>query len=766
MPARKYWLIWLALSHALLLAIFYVNKPIAARAPREKSAFSEARAQQVLSHLTNNIGLRLAGTPKAEQAAQYLANELRAIPGVEVDVQRVSDAHHLPGTFVPWPVIKYHVTNVVARIPGWTREAVLLNAHYDTLGDSPGAGDDGIGIVAIVEAARALAAGPKLEHSVIILCNGGEEYGLYGADGFIRNHPLAKDVKAYLYIDGGPGGATTLLYSGPGTGSLVEAYAQVAPKPQADSAYLDLIDSGVLSHDGDHRPFRAQGVPGLVFATIADLWACHTKLDRFDRVEPGAVQHLGETMLEVSRFLANHELPSQIEPERSIYFDVFGAFVVRYSGSAGVALGVLSGILAGLCLWSMRRRGYAAMSGISRAFFAAFVSACAAVLGAACAGLLLAYVLGRSYSWYNTPWIAYFAFVVPACVSFAAAWSCMRVRGQDGVWNVWLASVLGWTALSLWAAFSHGRSGYIPLSWSLGLSLGLLAALRWPALRSGILLAACVPGLYTIVHLAPMLRTMLAQAGIQPLPISPDPIVGVLYSSAVAAAGVAIALPVQAFEIHKRARLPLLAAVVASLGLAATVTPFSAERPRRILVTQAETEGRSAFLLRARDVLPLDSALGKLSGAREIAQKWPNFEVYEPEPTHEVAGPAPNFAPPSLELLSRTDNADGTRTLQLRLHAETTNLRMFVERGRVASWSVHPEVAEPPAADGRAAIYFQGVDPSGETISLTLRGNEPAEIELIASTFAPSPELLQLTAAFPDWALPVPLLARSVKLSI
>jgi hypothetical protein len=88
-------------------------------------------------------------------------------------------------------------------------------------------------------------------------------------------------------------------------------------------------------------------------------------------------------------------------------------------------------------------------------------------------------------------------------------------------------------------------------------------------------------------------------------------------------------------------------------------------------------------------------------------------------------------------------------------------VRFFVERGRVVRWSVHPELAEPPLADGRAAIYFQGFDPAGETISLTLRGDQPTEVEIIASTFEPSAELKQLTAAFPPWAVPVPLCARA-----
>jgi hypothetical protein len=260
-----------------------------------------------------------------------------------------------------------------------------------------------------------------------------------------------------------------------------------------------------------------------------------------------------------------------------------------------------------------------------------------------------------------------------------------------------------------------------------------------------------------------MLRTMLAQAGLQPLPIVADPVIAVLCGLLVCVAGAAIALPVLALGIPREAWKPLAAAVLAGLATAAAVAPFTAERPRRILVTQAEAGGRSAFLFRARDPLSLDPVLEHVPGAQPIRTGWPSFEIYEPAPTHEVAGPAPSFAAPSVEVGASSANADGTRTLELRLHAQTPNVRLFVERGRVVRWSVHAEVAEPPLADGRAAIYFQGFDPEGETISITLRGKQPAEIEIIASTFEPSAELKQLTAAFPDWALPVPLCARSIK---
>lgn len=768
------WLLWAALVHGLLLAVFLVNRPIPPRgqdAPAQ--AFSEARARKVLHHLTNDIGLRLAGTAGAERAAADLAARLRAIPGVEVDVQHVEDARLFQGTFVPWPLIAYRVTNVVARIPGRSRDAILLDAHYDTLGDSPGAGDDGLGVAAMVESARALAAGPQLERSVIILCNGGEEYGLYGADGFIRHHPWAEDVRAYLYIDGGPGGPATLLYSGPGTPGLIDAYARAAPHPLTSSAYLDLIESALLSHDGDHRPFRDHNVPGLVFAPIGDMWAPHTMLDRYARVQPGTLQHLGESVLQVTRELANApELMRAIEPERSIYFDVLGAFVVHYRAPVGVMLALLCTVLAVLAV----RRARVSLRDLLRASFAAFVCAVCAVVASLASGVVLAFVLQRGHGWYASPWIVYPAFIAPACAAiFAGQRALARRSDQDqdqdqdrerALWATWCAYLGGWTTLALVAAIAHARSGYLPLLWSAGLGAGLLAALRWPARRRGIALLAIAPGLYGVLQLGPLLCTMCAQMGLQPLPFPADPVLAMLCGALVATASAALALPVHALGESQWPLRSYVVLAVAGVVLSASTFPFTPERPRRVLVTQGAQADRSAYLLRARDVLPLEPVLAQLPAARPARADWTSFEVFEPAPTHELPAPAPDFPLPSAALLSQVVNDDGTRSVELQLRSATPNLRMFVQAGRVVRWSIHPQVAEPPLAGGRATVYFQGFPPEGRRITLTLRGAEPAELELIATTFMPSPELKQMAAAFPAWALPVPLLARSLKLKL
>jgi hypothetical protein len=76
--------------------------------------------------------------------------------------------------------------------------AVLIDAHYDHLGigravrgDSiyNGADDDASGVVAVLEIARALTAGPKPRRTVIFAATTGEEVGLLGTRWYLQ-HPV------------------------------------------------------------------------------------------------------------------------------------------------------------------------------------------------------------------------------------------------------------------------------------------------------------------------------------------------------------------------------------------------------------------------------------------------------------------------------------------------------------------------------------------------------------------------------------------------
>jgi hypothetical protein len=763
------WASLAAVSIALLLAVFAANRPIAPRprsAPRE--AFSEERAMPIVRALADDIGVRPTGSPAAERAAQYLAARLREIPRMDVEIQRVEDTRFYENTPYPYPLLRYHVVNVVARLPGRTRDAILLDAHFDTLGDSAGAGDDALGVAAIIEAARALASGPMLERSVIVLCNGGEEYGLFGADGFIRRHRLAADVRAYVYLDGSPGGAATLLYSGPGNPELVEVFARSAPRPQATSLVLDLMESNILAHDGDFRPLRDAGKPGLSFGAIGDLWAAHTSRDRSDRVQPGTLQHYGESTLAITRALASGgPLPRGTDSRRVTYFDVLGLVLVRYSPTTGAALAFVALALSALALAAHGRAGSLTIRGAALAAVGSASSLLVGALSALAVGVLLAFVLRRPHGWYSAPALIVLAFAAPSAAAILAVQSrvgrALERRGHDPLVAVWSAAVIGWSVLLALATARGSRSGYLPLAWTVGLALGLLALRRWPRARVGLSIAACVPGALLLAQFAPVLRTMCAEMAFLPLPIPADPVLATLVGVMTCATGALFALGAHSIGGASRAALALALVALVGVAITAVKPPFTVERPRRVFVVHGESDGRSGVLLRGLDALPLEPALGGLPEARPIRPGWSAFEVFNPPPTHEIAAGPPAFAPPTVEVLSSGPLVDGTRAVRVRLRTETTQLRLFVARGRLASWSLHPRTAENEVAGGRPTAYFQGVGPEGEELTLVLRGAEPVELEVIATSFEPDAQMNAIARRLPPWAVMSPMVARTIR---
>ena len=169
---------------------------------------------------------RGTATPGSARAAKFIAAEL-ARYGVEPAgdsgfLQRVPVAFTSRNgerglTLLPTleardsvPVAdRANAVNVVGVIPGsdpaLREQVVLVDAHYDHLGihhgqagDSiyNGADDDASGVVAVMEIARALAAGPAPKRTIVVAATTGEEVGLLGTRWYLR-HP-ARPLEAMV----------------------------------------------------------------------------------------------------------------------------------------------------------------------------------------------------------------------------------------------------------------------------------------------------------------------------------------------------------------------------------------------------------------------------------------------------------------------------------------------------------------------------------------------------------------------------------------
>jgi len=177
--------------------------------------------------------------------------------------------------------------NVLGRLPGRTRpaETVLYGAHWDHLGvgapdargDSiyNGAVDNATGVAAIIELARAFAAGPRPDRSVVFAAWTAEEKGLIGSEYYASNpvYPLETTV-AGLNIDAlsAAGPARDVLVIGYGQSELEDRLARVLAASGRVVA-RDANPAAGYFYRSDHFPLAKRGVPMLYVESGKDLLA-------------------------------------------------------------------------------------------------------------------------------------------------------------------------------------------------------------------------------------------------------------------------------------------------------------------------------------------------------------------------------------------------------------------------------------------------------------------------------------------------------------
>jgi hypothetical protein len=148
----------------------------------------ETRMRALIEHLAA-FNTRNTSTPELEQAADWVADEFRKIPGLQVEIFKY-DLHAGPRV----PVDK-SVSEVVATLPGKTERRVIIGGHLDSINMSrganvytaraPGANDDLSGVALTMEAAR-LMSQKTWNDTLVFVAFSGEEQGLFGSAALAR----------------------------------------------------------------------------------------------------------------------------------------------------------------------------------------------------------------------------------------------------------------------------------------------------------------------------------------------------------------------------------------------------------------------------------------------------------------------------------------------------------------------------------------------------------------------------------------------------
>ena len=333
---------WLStLSH-------FTPKPASAQAPQ--SEFSSARAMAHLPEVAR--AARPTGSPEHTRVREYLLQQFRDLGHVPEVQTATAMRFSLAAT----------VRNILVRIPGTEPEspAVLVTAHYDSRGIAVGTADDGAGVVAILEAVRALGSGPLLRNDLIVLISDAEELGLLGAQAFADEHPWLADVALVLGIEmRGGGGPSMMFETGADNGWIMEAFSNAAPRPWANSISREVYQR--MGNSTDFAVFREEGKQGLNFASVAKPNVYHQTYDTVESLSEATVQHIGSQVLAMIRHLGNADL-TKVDAPDVIFFTLPLIGLVVYGAVWNWIIGALVGVGWVLALVMLRKQGPAIKS--------------------------------------------------------------------------------------------------------------------------------------------------------------------------------------------------------------------------------------------------------------------------------------------------------------------------------------------------------------------------------------------------------------------
>jgi Peptidase family M28 len=234
---RIYRAAWLTAAVPILVAAFSLATPIALQEPRLPPSFDGTTAFQFTREFARLFPDRRPGTSESAKAREWVAARFR---DYRFSVARQKFTADVPG------LGRQRFVNLVATSPAQageeiahSRQTIVIMAHRDNLGDSPGADDNASGTGALLELARDIG-NSSLAHSVVLLSEDGGSYGSLGAAEFAKSADAGDRVVAIIDLDAiGGDGLPRLEFAGetprvPGATLVATAESAIASQSQLE----------------------------------------------------------------------------------------------------------------------------------------------------------------------------------------------------------------------------------------------------------------------------------------------------------------------------------------------------------------------------------------------------------------------------------------------------------------------------------------------------------------------------------------------------
>ena len=245
--------------------------PVVTLAPATPLATGDLaeRSLGYVAQLTQDLGRRRSASQEELLAARFLKEEWESM-GYETEIQAFTIRLRGGG--------ERESRNVVAIKRGSPSSIIVLGAHYDTLGPSPGANDNASGTATILTIAREVA---ELETSseVRFVAFGSEELELFGSAHYVRSLTFEErsSIVAMLNFDALGTGPVLEISGDP---RLLETVKAVAGQVGVEVRVVEL-PRGTSS---DHSNFLRVRIPAVIVSS-GDFSRIHTAADTIEFVD-------------------------------------------------------------------------------------------------------------------------------------------------------------------------------------------------------------------------------------------------------------------------------------------------------------------------------------------------------------------------------------------------------------------------------------------------------------------------------------------------
>jgi glutaminyl-peptide cyclotransferase len=277
------------IREVLVLALVLVQA--AAPAPRFDGNAAFEHLRRVVA-----IGPRPAGSPQIDQTRRYLREQLATL-GITVTEQAWDDRT---------PAGPVHMVNLMATIPGASRDRLIIAGHYDTKRFTEfrfvGANDGGSSAAFLLEMARVLK-GRQNPFTIELLFLDGEEAvvewegtdRVYGSRHYVeaaRRGGSLTSIKALVLVDMIADRDLELkrdLNSSPWLTQIIWSAAR-------ERGLGRFFVNDATAIEDDHLPFVEAGVPAVDLIDL-DYPAWHTADDTLEAVSARSLQVVGDVLL-------------------------------------------------------------------------------------------------------------------------------------------------------------------------------------------------------------------------------------------------------------------------------------------------------------------------------------------------------------------------------------------------------------------------------------------------------------------------------------